>query len=159
MKHCMECGTKLVTKYLENEGNIYYCTSCKADRFPVFNTAVSMIVLNSKKDKILLIKQYGGSDYILVAGYVNKGEDAENTVIREVKEELGLDVIELKYNKSRYFERSNTLMLNFSCVVSDESLENMTQEVDEAMWFDFEGAKDNIKKDSLAQHFLLDYLK
>ena len=159
MKHCIECGTKLVTKYLENEGDIYYCTSCKEDRFPVFNTAVSMIVLNPKRDKILLIKQYGGKDYILVAGYVNKGEDAENTVIREVKEELGMEVVELHYNKSMYYERSNTLMLNFSCVVSDESLENMTAEVDEAMWFDFEEAKDNIKKDSLAQHFLLEYLK
>lgn len=159
MKHCMECGTKLTTQYLENEGDIPYCTNCKAYRFSVFNTAVSMIVLNPKRNKILLIKQYGGKDYILVAGYVNKGESAENAVIREVKEELGMEVMELHYNKSMYYEKSNTLMLNFSCVISNESLENMTTEVDEAMWFTFEEAKDNVKRDSLAQYFLLDYLE
>lgn len=158
MKYCIECGSKLITKYLEGEGDIPYCNNCKAYRFPIFNTAVSMIVLNSKKDKILLIKQYGGKDYILVAGYVNKGENAENAVVREVKEEIGMDVLELNYNKSMYYEKSNTLMINFTCVALDESLENITKEVDEAKWFSFEDAKNNIKKDSLAERFLLNYI-
>lgn len=158
MKYCIECGSKLITKYLEGEGDIPYCNNCRTYRFPIFNTAVSMIVLNSKKDKILLIKQYGGKDYILVAGYVNKGENAENAVVREVKEEIGMDVLELNYNKSMYYEKSNTLMINFTCVALDESLENITKEVDEAKWFSFEDAKNNIKKDSLAEHFLLNYI-
>ena len=92
MKHCMQCGSELVLKELKDEGMVPYCPTCKDFRFPVFNVAVSMVILNETKDETLLIKQYGKDSYILVAGYVNKGEDAEDAVIREVKEEMGLAV-------------------------------------------------------------------
>lgn len=158
MKHCMECGAKLEQKYLEREGMIPYCPVCKAFRFPVFNTAVSMIVLNPAKDKILLIQQYGRRDYIMVAGYVNKGECAEDAVVREVKEEIGLTVTDLHFNKSQYYEKSNTLLLNFFCTASDDSLENMTDEVDLATWFSFEEARANIHHGGTAHKFLEHFL-
>lgn len=155
MNYCYECGTRLIAKELENEGIIPYCTKCGKYRFPIYSTAVSMIVKNPSRDKILLIKQYGKPDYVLVAGYINKGESAENAVIREVKEEIGLDVRELKFNKSEYFEPTNTLMLNFSCIADNESLDGLnTDEVDFAQWFSLDNAKKNIKKNSLAQRFL-----
>ena len=69
----MFCGTKLQDRELEGEGIIPYCERCGEYRFPVFSTAVSMIVTNTERDKILLIKQYDRDCYILVAGYVNKG--------------------------------------------------------------------------------------
>ena len=158
MKFCVECGNKLEEKLLEGEGMIPYCNNCQQYRFPIFNTAVSMVVLNETGDKILLIKQYGGDFCILVAGYVNKGESAENAVAREVKEEVGLTVTSCHFNKSEYFEKSNTLMLNFSCYVSDESLEGVTEEVDHAEWFSIEEARANIKEGSLAQRFLESYV-
>ncbi len=157
MKHCVECGTQLVSKHLENEGDIPFCGSCDQFRFPIFNTAVSMVVLDLSKQKALLVKQYGRDDYILVAGYVSKGESAEDTVAREIKEETGLDVIDMEFNKSEYFEKSNTLMLNFSCRVSDMSLENTNHEIDHADWFDLEQARVQIKQGSLAQRFLEAY--
>ena len=88
MKYCMHCGHKLDEKYLMGEGMVPYCPECQEFRFPVYNTAVSMIVMNKELDKVLLIKQYGRDSYILVAGYVNKGEDAEDAVKREIGEEL-----------------------------------------------------------------------
>lgn len=155
MNYCYECGTRLIEKELENEGIIPYCTKCGQYRFPIYSTAVSMIVQNPSRDKILLIKQYSKPDYVLVAGYINKGESAENAVIREVREEIGLDVKELKFNKSEYFKPTNTLMLNFLCVAESESLSALnTDEVDFAKWFLFDDAKNNIKKNSLAQRFL-----
>ena len=84
MKYCYECGTKLTERELENEGKIPYCEKCGEYRFPIFSTAVSMIVENPDKNEILLIQQYGRKNNILVAGYVNKGENAENAVMREV---------------------------------------------------------------------------
>lgn len=158
MKYCVECGTKLYKKELEGEGMIPYCDHCKEYRFPIFNTACSMVVLNKTKDKILLIQQYGRKFYILVAGYVNKGECAEETVKREVKEEVGLDVIECGFNMSKYYAKSNTLMLNFYCVVEDEDLSGMTSEVDRADWFSIEDARKNIREGSLAQEFLVNFL-
>ena len=91
-KYCQECGTVLTEKYLENEGMIPFCPKCNQYRFPMYNVAVSMIVVNKSTDNILLIKQYGRPFFILVAGYVNRTESLEHAVIREIKEETGMTV-------------------------------------------------------------------
>ena len=157
MKHCMECGAKLREKYLDGEGMVPYCDHCRKYRFPVFNTAVSMIVTNEDQSRIILIRQYGKPHYILVAGYVNKGEDAEDAAVREVKEEMGLDVLKTHFNHSHYFAPSNTLMLNFTVTVAGtEPAPN--QEIDSWCWFSREEALRQIKKGSLAGAFLKGYL-
>ncbi len=156
MNYCMHCGTKLIRRHLDGEGEIPYCPTCGEFRFPVFNTAVSMIVLNQAKDRILMIRQYGGDEYILVAGYVNKGEDAEDAVKREVSEEMGLNVCGMSFNRSHYYAPSNTLMLNYAVTVSGE--EHNNSEVDSWAWFTFEEARERIRKNSLAKAFLLGWL-
>ncbi|MBR2703415.1 MAG: NUDIX domain-containing protein, partial [Oscillospiraceae bacterium] len=114
MNYCMQCGTRLHLRRHDTEGEIPYCDTCGEFRYPVFNTAVSMLVMNEAKDRIILIQQYGKPTYVLVAGYVNKGEDAEQAAVREVFEELGLEATSVLFNHSRYYPRSNTLMLNFT---------------------------------------------
>ena len=156
--YCIECGTKLYDKHLEHEGMIPYCEKCGEYRFPPFSVACSMIVLSPDKRRILLIKQYGRDRNILVAGYISKGENAEHAAEREVKEELGLNISELHYNESGYFERSNTLMLNFWCIAESDDLSNTNYEIDHAEWYTFKEAKDNIVHGSLAEKFLLAFM-
>lgn len=158
MKYCYECGTKLVMKELDGEGEVSWCECCKAFRFPIFNTAVSMEVLSPNRDKIVLIKQYGRDKYILVAGYVNRGECAEEAVIREAREELGVEVEDVQFNKSEFYEPSNTLMLNFSCVAKTEELHIAEKEVDSARWFTIEEVEREIFQGSLAHRFLSAFL-
>ena len=153
MNYCMQCGTKLEIREHETEGPTPYCSSCGAYRYPVFNTAVSMIVMNKELDKVLLIKQYGRDSYILVAGYVNKGEDAEDAVKREIGEEMGLEVLECHFNRSHYFAPSNTLMLNFTAIV-EEGEPSPNSEIDSWKWFSVSEARENIRDRSLAQAFL-----
>lgn len=158
LKYCPECGTKLEPKALAGEGMIPYCETCGDYRFPFFNTAVSMIVMNRERNKILLIKQYGRPNYILVAGYINKGEDAETAVRREVMEEIGLHVEELHFNRTEYYEPSNTLMENFTVIVDSEAV-SANNEIDSWTWFSIEDARRNILPDSLAQRFLYRFLE
>ena len=158
MSYCEECGSELVERYLENEGIIPFCKSCGVYRFPKYNVAVSLITVDDENHKILLIKQYGRDSYILVAGYVNKGESAEDAAARELSEETGLKAGRTVYNSSRYFERSNTLMLNFTCHIEGPNELLLNDEVDEAEWFGFDEARENIRPDSLAQFFLNSYL-
>jgi NAD+ diphosphatase len=139
----------------DGEGQVPYCKTCEMFRFPIFSTAISTAVLNREMNKILLIQQYNRPDYILLAGYVNKGEDAETTLIREVKEEVGLDIGAYEYMRSLYFAPSNTLMLNFIGVADSEDLSQVSAEVDHAEWFALEEATEAIKKNSLAETFLL----
>lgn len=158
MNYCVICGSQLTKKYLKNEGEIPYCTNCKEYRFPIFNTAVSMIILNPNRDKILLIQQYGKTFNILVAGYVNHKESAESAVIREAKEEVNLDVSILSFNKSEYFEKSNTLIFNFVCIAKSENF-TLNDEVDLAHWVTLKESLYVIKPNSLAKKFLEHYLK
>lgn len=155
MNNCYECGTPLVLKECGEEGMVQYCEHCKEFRFPIFNTAMSTVVFNQKKDKILLIQQYQRNRNVLVAGYVTKGESVEDTVVREVMEEIGLNVIHREFVKSEFFPPSNTLMLNFQSIVDSEDLSHLnTKEVDRAAWFSIEEAKEAIVKPSVAERFL-----
>jgi NAD+ diphosphatase len=158
MKYCMQCGTKLIMRYHEGEKKeIAFCEGCKDFRFPVFNTAVSMVVTNESEDRILLIKQYGRDRYILVAGYINKGEEAEHAVAMEVREETGLTVSRVQFNHSHYYARSNTLLLNFTAVVDGMNVHE-NSEIDSYRWFTREETRKNVSKPSLAGDFLEGYL-
>ena len=157
-KYCQECGTVLTEKYLENEGMIPFCPKCNQYRFPMYNVAVSMIVVNKMTGKILLIKQYGRPFFILVAGYVNRTESLEHAAIREIKEETGMTVASIKFNRTRFFEPSNTLMCNFTAFVEDDSELSVNNEVDSYCWFSKDEARENIKPESLAAYFLNSYL-
>lgn len=157
-KHCWECGAALTEKPLEGEGIVPFCPVCGEYRFPMYNTAVSMIVTDEKTGRILLIQQYGRPSYILVAGYVNRGESAENAVRREILEETGLHAGRIRFNRTRFFEPSNTLMCNFTAFVSDADRLHTNCEVDRYSWFSPADARRNIRPNSLAAAFLNAYL-
>ena len=156
--YCRECGTKLEPRELEHEGIVPYCPKCGQYRFPQYNVAVSMIVVNEEKDEILLIQQYGRPSYILVAGYVSRGEGLEDAVVREVKEETGLTVSHMKFNRTQFFEKSDTLMCNFTAFVENTEGFDPNYEIDSCKWFSREGARANIRPNSLAEFFLDAYL-
>lgn len=54
-KHCWECGATLIEKPLEGEGIVPFCPVCGEYRFPMYNAAVSMIVVDENTGRILLI--------------------------------------------------------------------------------------------------------
>ena len=157
-KYCFECGTKLIEKELENEGIVPYCPKCEQYRFPMYNVAVSMIVINEQTGEILLIKQYDRPHFVLVAGYVNRGEQVEHAVGREIKEETGMTVSRIKFNRTSFFEPSNTLMYNFTSFVKDASELSTNAEIDSYQWFSPDDARRNIRPNSLAESFLNAYL-
>ena len=149
MNCCMRCGARLTLRELPGEGMIPYCESCGDYRFPVFSTAVSMLTLNPEKTRILLITQYGKPHYILPAGYVDKGENAEHAVRRELKEELGMEALDLRYLNSHYYEPSNTLMFCYEVTVAEGAFVP-NDEVDDAAWFD----PGTVMEESVPKHSL-----
>lgn len=157
-KHCFECGTALVERELDGEGVVPYCPECQQFRFPMYNVAVSMIVINEQNGTILLIKQYGKPSFVLVAGYVNRGEQVEHAVGREIKEETGMTVSRIHFNRTSFFEPSNTLMCNFTAFVKDDNELSTNAEIDSFQWFSPEEARQNIRPNSLAERFLNAYL-
>ncbi len=152
--YCRECGEKLTLRFCENEGLIPYCAKCRSYMFPQFPVAVSMVVTNRAQDKILLAKHVEDEDFILFAGYVKKGENAEKTIPREIKEELGLNVVKAKYMSSRYHAPKEILMLNFIVVVEEQQIKIKQDEIAEARWCTPEEALQLIRKGTTAEFFL-----
>ena len=111
-----------------------------------------MVIFNADYSKSLLIQQYGKKRNILVAGYVNKTESLEQALVREISEEINLDILDYKFNASEYFEKSNTLICNFIVRAKNEKF-TLSQEVDYAEWYSIKNAKEVILKDSLAERF------
>lgn len=111
------------------------------------------------KKRILLIQQYGNPNNILVAGYVGRGESIEDALIREIKEETNLDVVEFQFNASYFYEKNNVLMVNFACRIKDSTILCCNHEIDQANWFFPMQAKEIIYPNSLAQKFLNGWLE
>lgn len=156
MKYCDECGNQLIFKENGQDGMVPYCPHCETFKFPMFNSAISAIVFNPTKDKILLIQQYGHVDNILIAGYINKGENAKEALIREIQEEVGLNVGFYQYNDNEYFKKTNTLIHNYVVIAESEEFV-LNEEVDQAKWYPVEEVLQVIKPHSLAKSFVERY--
>lgn len=133
-RYCGRCGSKTEQKADERA---IICPQCNLIVYPKLSPAI--IVAITCGDKILLAKgkNYRGDFYALIAGYVDVGESIEETVAREVKEEVGLDIRNLKYVKSQPWPFSSSLMLGFTAE-ADENQKIIVdeKEIHEAGWFE-----------------------
>ncbi len=116
--YCPHCGTKLVKKEIGDEGRIPYCEKCKVPLWDMFTTSVICAVFNEYQEIALLRQDYvSKTSYVCVAGVMKIGESAEETVIREVKEELGLDVEQLQFIKTFPYDKKEMLMIGYMQLV------------------------------------------
>lgn len=133
-RFCGRCGSKTE---LKTEERAIVCPGCNQVSFPKISPAI--IVAITCNNKILLAKgkHYKGDFYSLVAGYVDIGESIEETVVREVKEEVGLDIKNLKYYKSQPWPFSGSVMLGFTAEAEDtQQIIIEENEIKEAGWFE-----------------------
>lgn len=158
MGYCDVCGTKLITVDYEDNQQMPYCTKCQRVKYPSFDSVVSVILFHPHKDKILLVKQYGLSHHLLVAGHIDRGENAKQALIREVREEVNLNVVEYEYNDNEYYEKGNILIHNYAAVAESENY-RLNNEVDEAGWYDIADVLDQLEEHSLPRLFVERYLR
>jgi len=131
-RYCGRCGCELSP--MKKERGLV-CDSCGNMVFP--KIAPATIIAVTDGDRLVLTKYKGRSyhNYALVAGYVEIGETIEECVIREVKEEVGLDVANVSYYKSQPWGFSGTLLAGFFCeLVGDDKIKRQEDELAEAVW-------------------------
>lgn len=132
--YCPDCGKLLEKRQLGDEVDVPWCDFCAKPWFDVFPVAV-IVLVHDYENKVLLLRQ----DYIstefrnLVSGYICPGERAEETAVREVKEETGLQVEELTLRGTWWFEKKQMMMVGFTARVKNEPLK-LSCEVNEASW-------------------------
>jgi len=117
--YCGKCGR--VNEIGTTERSLT-CPGCHSVVYPRINPCVIVGVKNN--DKLLLTKYAGNAAYskfALVAGFCEIGESAEQTVVREVKEETGLSVKNIRYYKSQPWPFSSSLLFGYFCDVEGDT--------------------------------------
>ncbi|MCE5291733.1 MAG: NAD(+) diphosphatase [Nocardiaceae bacterium] len=114
------------------------------EEFPRTDPAVICLV-HDGADRALLARRTGisGPRYALLAGFVEAGESAEECVEREIREEVGIDVSDIKYFGSQPWPFPRSLMLGFTALGDpQQALEYRDGEIAEARWF----TRDDIRR-------------
>lgn len=152
-QHCGCCGKPMIHSQKER---MMECPSCGNHEYPVLCPAVIVGITNG--DKIILSKYEGRSfkRYALIAGFAEIGETIEETVHREVMEEVGLKVKNLRYYKSQPWSFSGTLLFGFYCDLDgDDSLTVDHNELSMASWFNREDIPDEGDNISLTKEMMM----
>lgn len=157
-KYCPVCGTKLVEKSSWDEGMVPYCP---IDDIMYFDTPKPcVIVAVIKEDKILLLKQsyIFKNSKVLLSGYVTSGETVEDTVNREVFEEVGIRIKDIKYLGSEYLKSKEILMLTFMAMYAEGSIKK-SSEVEWVDWSNIEDALCEMREDEIGKRIVKKVLK
>jgi NAD+ diphosphatase len=111
------------------------CGACGLEAYP--RIAPAIIVLVRKGDEALLAHgaRFPKPFYSTLAGFVEPGETLEETLVREVKEEVGIDVTDIRYFGSQSWPFPNSLMLGFFATWSGGEIVVDKKEIVDAKWF------------------------
>ena len=133
-RHCPKCGT--VTEPV-SAGHARRCPADGSEHFPRVDPAVIMLVTDPA-DRCLLARnaQWPPRRVSILAGFVEAGESAEQAVAREVREETGISVTQVRYAGSQPWPMPQSLMLGFRALApGGEPIRVDTVEIAEARWF------------------------
>lgn len=147
--YCPHCGSKLISKEIGDEGMIPFCEKCNIPLWDMFTTSIIAAVINECGEVALLRQNYvSTTKYVCVAGIMKIGESAEETVIREVKEEIGQDVEDLEFVSSYPYEKREMLMLGYKATVRKQDFK-LSSEVDSVDWIKYENALSLLREGSI----------
>ena len=133
-QHCPKCGTPTV---IEQGGWSRRCFKDNNEIFPRTDPAI-IVAITDQHDRILLGSQgtWESNRWSILAGFVEAGESLEAAVVREMKEECGLEVFEIEYLYSQSWPFPQSLMLGFRAK-ADSSVEYIPdgEEIVKLRWF------------------------
>ena len=129
---CSRCGTRVESSKAERSK---VCPACGLLQFP--RLAPAIIVLIERGDRILLARSrhFPSGMHSVLAGFVEPGESLEEALIREVREEVGISVKEIRYFGSQPWPFPHSLMLGFTAEYEGGEISLQDPEIEEAGWF------------------------
>ena len=149
---CPNCGSPLCD---DEKFSAKRCTKCSQILFPRIEPAV--IVLVSRGEEILLVKNQNRAKtfYSCVAGFVEMGESLEHAVEREVMEETGISIKNLRYVGSQPWPFPDQLMLAFTADYAGGEIKLQEEELSDGGWFKRSSLPEIPKPGSVAYNLIM----
>lgn len=131
-QYCGCCATSM--KQAQHE-RVKRCPKCGLRQYPRLSPAVIMLV--SRGSEILLARapRFRAGMYSVLAGFVEPGESLEETVVREVREEVGIEIKDIRYFGSQPWPFPNSLMIGFTARYASGDIVIDPNEIEAADWF------------------------
>lgn len=154
-KFCGCCGTMMGK---DTKERMLFCKECHNMEYPKISPATIIGVIDGNR---LLLSKYAGRTYkryALLAGFVEIGETLEETVKREVLEEVGLHVKNVRYYKSQPWSFSDTILMGFYCDLDGEDTITLDEEeLALAEWFEREDIPVEPLRDSITNEMIMKF--
>lgn len=131
---CGRCGARM---RVDNDERGMRCVPCATINYP--RIAPCIIVLVTRGEELLLARNanFPRPMYSTLAGFIEAGETAEETLVREVREEVGVEVRNLRYFQSQSWPFPNQLMLGFFADYAGGEIVCDLVEIADARWFHY----------------------
>lgn len=153
--YCPQCGARLIPRTLGDDADIPWCESCSRPFFDMFASCIITAVVNEQGEVALIREARNPSREVLVAGYIQPGESAEEAVRREVQEELGLHAEGIESLWTSYHPRGDQLMHAYITRVRKADI-RPSSELQSAAWVPLAEAVQRVPEGSMAQRLVLD---
>ena len=160
---CGVCGTPT---RIREAGHLRECANCGAMHFPRTDPAVIMLV--ARGDRALLGRkaEWVEGMYSTLAGFVEPGESLEHAVAREVMEEAGVAVSNIRYHSSQPWPFPASLMLGFYADAETDAFTRNDEELEDLRWFTREelaeggaGISRRPRSDSIARRLIDEWIR
>lgn len=114
------------------------CDRCGIHAYPRLSPSIIVLIHHGRKVLLARSHRWPEGMYSTLAGFVEPGESIEDTLVREVKEEVNVDVHNLEYMGSQPWPFPNSLMLGFFAEYESGDIVCQEDEIADAQWFDIE---------------------
>jgi NAD+ diphosphatase len=152
---CGRCGAPMLT--VPNE-RAKHCTVCGLSNYPRLSPAIIIAITREidNEQRILLARnhRFPAGRYSVLAGFVEPGESLEECAAREVMEEVGIEIHNIRYVASQPWPFPNSLMLGFTAEYAGGEFQLEEAEISEADWFSVHNLPQLPPKPSIARRLI-----
>jgi NAD+ diphosphatase len=164
-RFCGICGSPTQSA---DAGHVRRCgnPACATAHFPRTDPAVIMLVTDGERALLGRQRVWPKGQHSTLAGFVEPGESLEDAVAREVREETGIVVGEVRYHSSQPWPFPSSIMLGFTATATTTEITVDPDELEDARWFDRRFLLDHRddeefrlpRRDSIARRLIEDWL-
>jgi NAD+ diphosphatase len=154
--YCGKCGNILENKEDERAKK---CNKCGNIIYPRISPAIIVAITKDKEILLAHSKHFPEGLYTVIAGFVEIGENLEECVKREIKEEIGIRVKNIKYFESQPWPFPDSLMVGFTAEYESGEISVDGVEIEDAQWFVHNSLPKIPKKYTIARKLIENYIE